>query len=208
MRAACGLIVLLLVTSSAGCSDSKPKFAIVGDSITNLIICHHDIPSFCRDGATTEANGRLKGAMGDGYRLSARATDGRRIDQMLGDATSLADGKPDVFAVNLGSNDAIQGNADWQASFDQLLAVALPARCVILTTVATNAGHHPRPLAVAMNSFIASTMASHPNVRVVDWDAAVKEHKDEFTSDELHPTTVAGQVWLSKQYRAAADSCG
>jgi hypothetical protein len=207
-RAACALITLLIVVSIASCSDSRPEFAIVGDSITKLLVCHNHVqPDTCGESSTTDAQGRLRAALSGRYQLSVRANGGTRIDQMLPDAMKLAAGKPDVFAVNLGSNDALQNKADWQSSFDQLLALVLPARCVILTTIATNAAHQPRPLAVDMNAYIAETAARHPNVRVVDWDSAVKQHQGEFSSDDLHPTTVAAQDWLSLQYRAAADSC-
>jgi hypothetical protein len=208
VKAACALLTLLIVVSLVGCSDPKPELAIVGDSITKLLVCrHHVTPDTCGDSPTTDAQGPLRTAVASRYQLSVRATGGQRIDQMLPDAKKLANGRPDVFAENLGSNDALQNKADWQPSFDQLLALMLPARCVILTTVATNEGHHPRPLALAMNRYIVEAAAGHPNVRVVDWDSAVEQHQGEFSSDDLHPTTVAAQDWLSLQYRAAADSC-
>lgn len=114
------------------------------------------------------------------------------------------------MAENLGTNDALQGNIDWTQSFDQVLELMLPLDCVILTTVSVRTNHldptHSH-IADRMNEAIAAAKASHPNVRVVDWNAAVDKNTTDFAADGFHPTTRAAQVWLAHQYRKVADSC-
>jgi hypothetical protein len=81
---------------------------------------------------------------------------------------------------------------------------------MILTTVPIRTNAYDRTgahLAPWINARIASVAAAHPNVRVVDWNAAIQQHPGQFTHDGLHPSTPFGRAWLADQFRDAADDC-
>jgi hypothetical protein len=198
----------------AGChgDPTKPTFAIVGDSETNLVVCNHPAgsSSTCTSAQTNVGAGALARIMQGRYALRVRAADGQRIDQMLNDVRAFATASPTIMAVDLGTNDALQGNTNWQASFGQLLDVLLPLQCVVLTTVSEQTNYlDPTHAQVGqqINDAIASAQRAHPNVHVVDWKAAVNEQGTNFAADAFHPTTSAAQDWLATQYLEVADSC-
>ena len=204
--------VAVLGIVACGRESPGPSFALVGDSLANLLVCAHDDRPYggCVSPVSTEAGGVLSTTMRGHYRVAVRASDGTRIDEMLGAARALAGATPVVMAENLGTNDAIQGSAAWRQSFDELLSLMLPLDCVVLTTL-SEAADPPDSggpgIATQVNGAIAAARTSHANVRVVDWNAAVDEHGSAFAADGYHPTSKASQEWLAQQYRAAADSC-
>lgn len=203
------LIVAVLAAPSRD-RTALATFAIVGDSEINLIVCQHrDTPRRCVTPETTHPGGSLAKAMGGRYSVAVRARNGKRLDEMLPDVQALVRESPDVVAVNLGTNDALQGNVAWNGSFSQLLRLVLPIDCVILTTISTSTNHlDPTNAHVALTINEAVARASRqPNVRVVDWNAAVAQHGPDFAADGYHPTSLAAQMWLAQAYRKAADSC-
>ena len=183
--------------------DPTPDFGIVGDSITVFVNCGYPCAQLSED----VAGGHLAQDLGSRPSM-VRADSGHTIAQELGNAGDIESAGPRVFAENLGSNDVMHGNVNWQRDFATLLEIMLPAPCVILTTVSTAADYADMPtqplrLAQAINSYIAAVAASFPNVHVVDWNAERALERQAFSADGVHPTTDAAQAWLAAQYAAA-----
>jgi hypothetical protein len=214
-RAARCVALLLAVCVAAACGDGggddPTSFALIGDSLVVRISCPGaEVSDDCLRSRVEEPDGPLTEAMGHAYDVRVDAEGGRRFRQMLDRAQALADESPDVMAENLGTNDSIVGNTGWVTPFDVLLSIMLERPCVVLTTVSLETESRDpsdNRIATKITAAVAKAAAAHPQVRVVDWAAAVSEHGGELSEDGFHPTTQAGRDWLAQAYRDAADSC-
>jgi hypothetical protein len=201
-----GLLGVCGSSTLSACAPT-PDFGIVGDSITDLIDCQHPVSEMqCPSPNATVVDGHLAAALAP-RPAEVRADSGHTIAQELGHAGDIESAGPRVFAENLGSNDVMHGNVNWQRDFATLLQIMLPEPCVILTTVSTAADFadmstQPLRLAQAINSYIAAVAASFSNVHVVDWNAERALERQAFSADGVHPTTDAAQAWLAAQYAA------
>jgi hypothetical protein len=102
-RPACRRLAIAVLLSLAACggsgasgTQSKPTFAIVGDSQTNLIACSKLADGWCTSHYTDKPGPTLAAGM-PGFELSVRARDGMRIDEMLPAAAVLTAAAPDVM---------------------------------------------------------------------------------------------------------------
>jgi hypothetical protein len=198
VRAAVTIIVASAVLL-AGCGGSgkPPVVAVVGDSITVL------------SGPGVEAEL-------SGYALYIRAVDGKRIDQMIPALQAELQRDPKGVVINLGTNDAIQARThpDWLTGFDALWDLVHSRTCVVYVTVSTNADYLGRhAVAADIDAAIRELAAQHPNVKIVDWNAAVHEDPSLLASrnppaDHIHPYTSRAWRWLGTHYRSALESCG
>jgi hypothetical protein len=169
--------------------SSKPTVAVVGDSITAF------------------AKVDISAALGDGYHPDIHAVIGRRIDEMVPTLERVGRSRPSAIVVNLGSNDALQAGShpDWRTGFVRMLALLIPQRCVLLTTINTGLPGRAGTAVVAddINRALLVAVGAHPNVHIVDWNAAVLTNGPALlTADNIHPSP-AGQLMLVALTRAA-----
>src|SRR5579859_4666988 len=106
----------------AGCSGGsrlgfrKPLVVEAGDSITRY------------------ARGRTNQVLRDKYTLAVFTRVGT-VDGMIPTLREIVAVRPDVMIVELGSDEALLHQEDWQPAFTALLAVVAPVPCVEFTTV-------------------------------------------------------------------------
>jgi lysophospholipase L1-like esterase len=168
--------VVLTVVVLTGCASSKPRVAVVGDSITVLA-----------GGAITQD---LRGR----YDPDIQAELGQRIDQMLPALAGQLRHHPRAVVVNLGTNDMLQAQVhpDWQTGFVRLVAMVASSPCVVFVTVSSLGRSPVSTPAVAddIDAAIARAVVDHHNFHVVDWNALV--HAGNGMSlllpDKVHPS--------------------
>jgi lysophospholipase L1-like esterase len=164
--------------------SSVPTVVVVGDSITYF------------------SGNDISAALGAGYSADIHAGIGRRIDEMLPTLEHAAHAHPFAVVVNLGSNDALQARThpDWRRGFDRMLALVAPQRCVLITTINTRLPGRAgtRTVANDINAALLTAAGTHPNLHIVDWNAAVLTGKATalLTPDGIHPSP-AGQLTLA-----------
>jgi hypothetical protein len=167
--------------------------------------------------------------------LDIQALNGRRIDEMVGTATSpgpfarhLRSGGVMGVVVNLGTNDAIQvkEHPNWQTGWKRLVALLAPQRCVVFTTVSTWVDQaFDGTVARDINARIRALHASNPSkYKIVDWNAlimngdsvdraAVQKYMvrrmpdGTWRADGLHENAT-GARWIADHDRAQLASCG
>jgi lysophospholipase L1-like esterase len=156
--------------------------------------------------------------LGKTFKLDANGITGEELAARVGEATTMAAGKPNQAIVNLGTNDALQHIPIDQstAALEQILGLFHTAKCVHLVTINTHMrppnGDVTRPWALALNKLIRKEAADKGNVDVIDWDsinaaAVTKAHPDGLTFDGIHPTP-SGQRQLIAAYHDAIEHCG
>jgi hypothetical protein len=189
------------VAVAAACAQTKPgveHIAVVGDSITAL------------------SKGALRATLQPPYELEVAAANGKRIDQMLPALQREVRRKHPVAVIeNLGTNDAVQGGrqADWRASWAQMIATTVNVPCVVLTTINTATDTLSRgSVASDINVLIATLAASDPTkYQVVDWNGFIRGQGYPsvlryLQLDFFHPTA-RGSAWLAGRDKTAVDRC-
>lgn len=190
--AAVVVLAVLLIIVAAVARGSTPTVPVVGDSITFF------------------AGTDITAALADNYHADVHSGIGKRIDQMLPTLQAAVRHHPFAVIVNLGTNDALQAQThpDWRSGFERMIAILTPVRCVVLTTISSLVHDSVAAPAVAsdINDAIVAAAADHPNLHVVDWNAAV--HAPNGTSllipDRIHPST-AGEITLAALDRSTLD---
>ena len=133
------------------------------------------------------------------------------IDAVIG--TTIADhlatmqdldseGRPLNWVIELGTNDALQNNVNWNTDFANEVTALQSQPCVNFLTVNPRLG----PISTSINAAIASAVAAHPNFHSIDWGTIEFENPHWLRSDQIHPTK-SGAVELAKVDRAAIDAC-
>jgi lysophospholipase L1-like esterase len=188
------VVVVALVGILLGLNASTPSrtVPVIGDSIT--FFAGRDIAA------------ALKGE----YRADVHGGIGKRIDEMLPELQTALGKHPHAVVVNLGTNDAQQEatHPDWRSGFTKMIAALSGSRCALVTNISTLIGHRASITAVAIdiNGAIAAAAAAHPNIHIIDWNAAV--HRADGATllipDRVHPSP-AGQLTLAKLTRTALD---
>jgi lysophospholipase L1-like esterase len=185
------LVAIVVVTFVAVAQrHSAPTVEVVGDSITFF------------------AGRDITAALGTKYDSDVDAGIGKRIDEMLPALQAAVRKHPFAVVVNLGSNDARQAQThpDWHRGFEQMTALLIPMRCVLVTTINTGMDGQPGTNIVAseINQAISATVTAHHNLHMVDWNAAVHgtNGTNLLTPDHIHPSA-AGQLTLASLVRAA-----
>ncbi len=186
-------VALVAATFAFALTDSSPRrVAVVGDSITYF------------------SEPAISAALGRDYDADVRGVIGRRIDEMLPSLQTVVRDRPFAVVVNLGTNDALQARThpDWQPGFARMIDLLAPQRCVIVTTINTLViGQVGAPgVAAAINDAIGTAVATHRNLHVVDWNAAVHEQDPSplLTPDRIHPSN-EGRLVLAALLRTAVD---
>ena len=87
-----------------------------------------------------------------------------------------------------------------------MTALLTKTRCALVTTINTLMDGPPGTHAVAsqINQALAATVATHHNIHIVDWNAAVHAANGAnlLMPDQVHPST-AGQLTMASLVRAA-----
>ncbi|HWF16226.1 MAG TPA: hypothetical protein VG244_08620 [Acidimicrobiales bacterium] len=146
---------------------SQPAVYVVGDSITAL-----SQPSI--SAALTDT----------GYQATISATPGVKLGQAQTEVRTLAQHQPWAWIIELGTDDAGASNAAWPQPFLEEWASIAPATCVIYVTVSPRAG----PVAMQIDSSIATLAGAHPNVHVLDWGQIEYGNSSWVSADGIHPT--------------------
>jgi len=179
---------------------AQPRVAVIGDSITAL------------------AQPDLTAVLGPSYDPDYTFRIGVRIDQLLGlVAVDVHEyGTPAAAVVNVGTNDAIEGgtSAHTLATFDQLLALLGPTRCVVLTTIGPFADlRGGSDAGAALNARIFALAEADPRrIKVVDWNGFVLSldttARQTYVQHDLIHETPAGARWIAASDRTALATCG
>jgi hypothetical protein len=198
----CFGVLLFGCTACYSGNESGPKVAVVGDSITYL------------------SQSDIAATLGTDYAYRIEDFPGATMHQMfpqIEDELHDPQGAPDDFIVNLGTNDvetyAVNGTA-WQASLYYESVVLQPTKCVIFVNVSTYADQYAdgQPIAEAINTAIAQSVAVNPNFHLLDWNAWVHTGNNYsnyiIPSSGVHPNA-AGEQQLANLYAQALQTdCG
>lgn len=104
----------------------------------------------------------------------------------------------DVVVLDLGYNDA-SDPAVFRSRIDSMMGALAPVPAVVWFTQRVF-----RPDRAPMNQELAAAQQRYPNLRVVDWDAAVAAHPDYVYGDGIHLTT-SGRAEFAALAREAVD---
>lgn len=171
-----------------------PRTGIVGDSIT--VLSTPDIE------ADIAPNYAYQVQATNGYTIAQGEAELRAID------TDPA-GSPVDVVINLGSNDAVQQNPNWQTDWNNLIAEADPAGCVILTTLRPILDYQRAiPIADDINGEIARLVQSDPHVHELDWATFSDDHPQDISPDAVHPNAQGQDAYASMVSWALHQDCG
>ena len=194
------LLAFAITVLASGSPDAhKPSVVFDGDSITVLAL-----PA-------------IHQLLDSSYDVEVLAVIGIRINQSLPALESALRSHPYAVVENLGTNDALQGDADpdWVSSWDKLIRITRSTPCVVLTTInpAADALSH-RPVATRINADIRALGARDPKkYKVADWSGFLSRNisnQRTYLKAEpilIHPTP-AGAVKLAALDRNALAKCG
>ena len=183
----------------AGCGSPRTDVGAVGDSITVQI--------------TETLESRARGR----FSLEVAAVSGATIGDMVDEAATVAEARPSVLVVNLGSNDVIRGVPPEQsaADLDRLLDQFTGLGCLVIVTVnETMVSPAEGPLtdrAVATNAAIAEVAARRGAV-VVDWNAILASERatpgtPDLLLDTIHVTGFGVEVLTGAYLEAVESAC-
>jgi GDSL-like Lipase/Acylhydrolase family len=178
-----------------------PTVAIVGDSIIHS--------------SAAEIVKSLEGSCS----FAVRAQTGAKTRDVAGFIDSLVarpDFDPDVIVVHVGTNDVTGRTPDWRTHWITLMGRTAMAPWLVLFTI----NHHSNafgkqsgdgPRAEDINREV-SRVGGAPNVKIVDWNAAVQSdvelvwdravHRGDF----VHPSA-KGRLWIAQQIQAVVRDC-
>jgi len=201
MRRLCGALgAIVIVLGGCGYSDRKPA-AIVGAS-------HPPRVAIVGDSITVSSTSQIQDALEDRYTTDIHARAGQRIGQMLVDLHGALAEHPNAVVVNLGTNDVLQGDTQWRASFDRMIAALADQPCVEITTISTRVTGWVAIPAIAgqINRAIAETVAARAQFHILDWNAAVHTSDGPLllVADHVHPSAT-GETRLASLIRSALD---
>ncbi len=163
--------------SVSGGNPHGHTVAVVGDSIT-----YFSSPYIERS------------LRGDGYRIDA--TTGYWMPQMYPAIQQLLPSSPAAWVVELGTNDARYGNANWPSDLSREVNAIAAQRCVVLVTVNPRLGS----IATGIDQAIASTVAGQSNFHSLDWGNIEWQKPKWVSPDGIHPSP-RGRAELAKLMR-------
>lgn len=153
---------------------SSPTVAVVGDSISALSRQWLAVSLFDA-----------------GYLSTIDAVPGITMAQAEPAITQLAKQHPNVWIIELGTNDALGKNPLWEEPFLAEWLQVRSSQCVIYVSVS------PRPglIAAQIDTTLAGLAREHSNVHVLDWGNLEYGNPSWLEPDKIHPTP-AGQAEL------------
>lgn len=195
------LIVLVLATT-AGCSNKGDSVAVMGDSITAL------------DQSTMEEQ------LGGDYELFITGNFGKTVAEVMPEAEVLAQREYDQVIINLGTNDVLQDLPldSSMAAMRKMIDLFPSARCVHLVDInehliVQDTTTSRTEQATAFNAALEEMASKDDRLSIIDWnEVAAGALNDEdppwstLTKDSIHPTD-AGNTELNQLYRSALQDC-
>ena len=175
-------------------NSTGARIALDGDSITGL------------------SEPDLQATLEPTYQINLFYHNGWRIAQVAPAVTIQVTSTPppDAVVINLGTNDLIQQNSTWQADYNSMFATVQNVPCVVLFNINRLVDdYNPNGTITAeqMNAYLDELASAHPNVHIIDWDAAVQADVSLLTADYVHPSA-SGEQWIADNTKMALDSCG
>lgn len=159
------------------------------------------------DSITLDAQDHIAAALQGSYAFLISGMLGfRTVGQLPAVQGMMANprGAPADFVINLGTNDALNGDSDWMGAYSQMLDL-IGRRCTLVVTVNTRMGDRQvASRAREINRFLVQQAASRSWVHLVDWNAAldIGDHRSLWLSDRVHPTSQGAQA-LAHLYLSA-----
>jgi len=177
-RAALALfLVTALLVLSAACSDEPPRASVYGDSLL--------VPS-------QEA---VKSQVADAARLTLKAYPG--ADLPVWD-NEIRETRPSRLVLALGTNDArLKATAPWSDLFSFLS----PTTCIVWPRA-----YPATDQIAAFDTAMDQLIATHPNVRVVDWASQVAAHPEYLIEDGVH-YNATGEAAYTEMLVKAVEEC-
>jgi hypothetical protein len=183
----CACLATAALASCSSASGATGTVGVVGDSITQR--------------ATTDLRSTVKGV-----HLEIEALPGHTVRSMTpyveSDIMHGPDGPPQSIFINLGTNDIIHSNPDWETNWNTLMKDTASVPCKVLFTISSVVdayGHHPPgPTSEDFNRVIESAHDADPaHVHIIDWNAAVHANFGLIELDGVHPTH-EGEAWIAR----------
>lgn len=118
-----------------------------------------------------------------GWRLDAHDRVGRATEEGIDELRSLGGRLTPVVVVSLGTNDAAGSEPAFRKLVSEAVAIVGPRRCLVWATVVRDGT--PR---TGFNRVLEEARTAHPNVRLVDWAALVRDDGELLAGDLVHGT--------------------
>jgi len=163
--------------SESGGAQHSHTVALVGDSIT------YESSNYIRSSLRS-------------YHYTIDAITGQTMAEMYPVIQQLVPTSPYAWVVELGTNDARFGNANWSADFSKEVSTLASQRCVVLLSVNPRLGS----IAAAIDQAISSTVASQSNFHELDWGNIEWQNRKWVSPDGIHPGP-QGSAELAKLMR-------
>jgi len=90
-----------------------------------------------------------------------------------------------IVLLHIGHNGALS-----QAQLDDMMGTLADVRLVLVMNL-----HVPRPWEAANNALLADLPRRYPNVVVLDWAGASRDHAEYFWADDLHLTPTGASAY-------------
>jgi hypothetical protein len=180
-----------ITSGSGGSGGTSPApanaavdVAIIGDSISEI--------------ATPDLTRALRQ-----YNLYIDAVGGTKMAEHLAKIEHLeTDGQSRDWVIELGTNDVLSDNPNWEADFANEVAALQAQSCVVLVTVNPRLGS----ISLAINEAIAGAVAAHPNFHALDWGSIELNKSKWLLTDGIHPSK-SGSAELARLARRAILGC-
>lgn len=188
-----------MLLGASACAPPRSDVGVVGDSIT------------------VQLTPFIESASDGRFDVEIAAVSGATIGEMIDDARAVADTRPPVVVVNLGSNDVIrnvppeQSAADLERLVDQFGGV----RCLVLVTVNENMVSYTEGLlgdrAAATNAALAE-VAERRGAVVIDWNDVLATQRQtpdapDMLIDTVHLSGYGADVLTLAYLDAIANRC-
>jgi hypothetical protein len=172
------------------------RVTMIGDSVLTGVIWHEDALAILANGID------LRTEVAVCRRLTGVSCpyEGARPPTLLDVVHALGPRLGSTVVVAAGYNDPEQLFP--QAVEDSLAALREAGVTRILWATLAEA----TPAYAVMNDELAAVAEEHPEVTLVDWNAASREHPEWFQTDGIH-LTVAGGIGMATLLRSALDGC-
>lgn len=178
------------------------------------------------DSITTLATGDINTDFAAGYQTNIQGENGETMgdalqevkDEVADPNSTPANETPAVMILELGTNDVLTQDANWQLELYYEYLAVQSVQCVIFVNISTyvdpNVPAGSVPQAEDINTALAGIAASNANMHVLDLNGAVHQgnnlnlyfNPDDFGS-YVHET-VAGEQWLADlEYAAVQQDC-
>lgn len=171
-------------------NQSGPRVAVIGDSITNL------------------SQSAVVGALEPDYGVQVSGMVGLEWAQQMPALQALLAnpaGPPQDFIFNLGTNDAVLHDPNWQEGMNEVLSDVPSHSCTLLVGISPWAGSDR--VVDDMNTAMLEWVKEHPSAHFINWTARVEKDPGLLYGDHIHPTPSGSKVLAGLYLRALETDC-